>query len=182
MNPTTPDIKELYSAIRDNDAKRLAQLCSGVVLSTYSDNRQSDHRLTEAIQRSAGIPVLQVLINSGVDPHAIPKRGGFSPLAKAVQLERIDCLKYLLDLGVDPNLGLEDQRTTLTAVSHTIPAPSQLEMLKLLVEHGVDINFQFTLFGDKQKLFTVLDHATHPEVKDYLRSVGGKTAAELAGH
>ena len=29
----------------------------------------------------------------------------------------------------------------------------QLDMLKLLVEHGVDINFQFTLFGDKDKLF-----------------------------
>ena len=148
----------------------MAQLCSGVVLSTFSDERQSDHRITQAIQCSAGIPVLQILVNSGVDPHAMPKSGGFSPIRKAIQLQRIDCLKYLLDLGVDPNLGLERQRVTLT---------SEMEILKLLVEHGVDINFQFTLFGDKQKLFTALDHATNAEVKDYLRSVGAKTAAEL---
>jgi hypothetical protein len=182
MNQTTPDRKELYAAIGKNDADRLAQLCSGIVLSTFSDKEQSDHRITEAIQSSAGIPVLQVLVNCGVDPHEMPKRGGFSPLRKAIQLQRIDCLKYLLDLGVDPNSGLEDQRITLSAAGHSIPAPLQLEMLKLLVQHGVDINFQFTLFGDKQKLFTLLDHATHPEVNDYLRSVGAKTSAELAGH
>lgn len=181
MNQTTPYRKELYAAIGANDADRLAKLCSGVVLSTFSDKEQSDHRLTEAIQSSAGIPLLQVLVNCGVDPHEMPKRGGFSPIRKAIQLQRIDCLKYLLDLDVDPNRGLEDQRITLSAMGHSIPAPLQLEMLKLLVEHGVDINCPFTFFGDKKSLFTVLDRATHPEVKDYLRSVGAKTSAELAG-
>jgi hypothetical protein len=175
------DTKELYAAIRANDAERLAQLCKGARLTTFFDKAREKHRLTEAIRHSAGIPVLQVLIDSGVDPLELPKRGYQTPLGEAQRLNRIDCFKYLLELGVDPNAELDDHRITLMGGSDPPPVPMQLDMLKLLVEHGVDINFQFTLFGDKDKLFTALDFATSDEVKEYLRSVGGKTAAELSG-
>jgi hypothetical protein len=175
------DTKELYAAIRANDAEKLARLCKGAQLTTFFDKARESHRLMEAIRHSAGIPVLQVLIDSGVNPLELPKRGRQTPLGEAKRLKRIDCFKYLLDLGVDPNAGLDDHRITLMGGSEPPPVSMQLEMLKLLVEHGVDINFQFTLFGDKNKLFTALDFATSDEVKEYLRSVGAKTAAELSG-
>jgi len=175
------DTKELYAAIRENDAERLAQLCEGAELTTFFDKARETHRLTQAIRHSVGIPVLQVLIDSGVDPLELPKKGYQSPLGEAKRIKRIDCFKYLLERGVDPNAGLDDHRITLMGGSDPPPVPMQLEMLRLLVEHGVDVNFLFTLFGDKDKLFTALDFATSDEVKEYLRSVGAKTAAELTG-
>lgn len=175
------DTKELYGAIRANDAQRVAQLCKGAKLTTFFDKARETHRLTQAIRQSAGIPVLQVLIDSGVDPLELPKRGYQTPLGEAKRCRRLDCFKYLLELGVDPNANLDDHRITLMGGSDPPPVPMQLEMLKLLVEHGVDVNFQFALFGDKDKLFTALDFATSDEAKEYLRSVGAKTAAELSG-
>lgn len=175
------DTKELYAAIRANDAERLAQLCQGAKVTTFFDRARTSHRLMQAIRHSAGIPVLQVLIDLGVDPLELPKRGHQTPLGEAKRLKRIDCFKYLLELGVDPNAGLDDHRITLMGGSDPPPVSMQLEMLKLLIEHRVDINFQFTLFGDKNKLFTALDFATSDEVKEYLRSVGAKTATELSG-
>ena len=87
------DTKELYAAIRANDAERLAQLCKGAKVTTFFDKARENHRLTEAIRHSAGIPVLQVLIDSGVDPLELPKRGHQTPLGEAKRCKRIDCFK-----------------------------------------------------------------------------------------
>ena len=96
---------------------------------------------------SASLEILQTLVEVGVDPGALPKRGGFAPLRKAIALQNLDYVDFILELGVDPNLGLDQQRYTLTAVTQCKPALA-ISVLKRLVEKGVDLNLKFTWFGD----------------------------------
>lgn len=177
-----PSPKDLFAAIRDNDVQRLKSLCDGVTLTTFSDKNGCFHRLSKALDEEIGPEILQVLIDSGVDAHSLPRRKSYKgPLTAAVRSQKPGCLKYLLEQGVDPNNGIENQRITLAAVHYEMKPDVQISLLKLLVQYGVDINFQFDWFGDPNNLVTVLDHATDPKVKAYLRSVGAKTAAELSG-
>ncbi len=131
---------------------------------------------------SADIDVLRFLVDHGVDPHAIPQGGNVSPLFRAVHMGRMDYLDFILGLGVDPNADLGRQRVTLIALGSQHPAAAtQIEILERLIRHEVDLNFRFSLFGDKAKCFTVLDHATDESVRSFLRDHGAKTALELSG-
>jgi len=55
-----------------------------------------------------------------------------------------------------------------------------MQLIKLLVEHGADVNRLYDLYGDKDNQFTALDWAKDsPDIADYLRAHGAKTSAEL---
>ena len=56
-----------------------------------------------------------------------------TPLIRAAKANDIPVMKQLLDGGADPTITLKDRTTTAMIAS-------SLEAIKLLVEHGVDIN------------------------------------------
>ena len=127
------------------------------------------------------IELLKMMIDAGVDPHQLSAKHYQSPLDCAISLGRPDYLRFLLELGIDPNNDIKNRRLGFAAVGQSIPVDKQLALLKLLVEYHLDLNHLYEWFGNRNILRTVLDHATEPEVKKYLRSVGAKTAAELTG-
>ena len=58
---------------------------------------------------------------------------GTTPLMRAVKGNDIPLMRLLLDVGADPTITLKDRTTTAMVAT-------SLETIKLLVEHGVDIN------------------------------------------
>jgi hypothetical protein len=179
--PSSIPLKEFWLAIRTNNLERLKQLCEGMNLPTFDDKQQMNHLLAKAMLQSADLNILQFMVDIGVDPRALPRKGALSPLERAISCKRVDYVQFLLDLGVAPNAGLANHRVTLSAIGSSIPLDLQLQFLEQLIAHGVDINFLFPLFGDEENAFTVLDHATHDEVKAFLRSRGALTAKEIRG-
>ena len=101
-----------------------------------------------------------------------------SPLSKAFTcLEdegtAVEMIQFLLSRGADPNTG----RVSIGALNCK-DSELRLRLLKMFVEHGLDVNQVFDVFGDKDKPFTALDWADG-ECAEYLRTVGAKTAKEL---
>lgn len=76
----------------------------------------------------------EVFLRHGFDPNA-PNTDGETALWQAVRTRRIDICRLLLDGKADPDLTPDGQRTPLIqAVCEGI-----LDIVKLLVEHGADI-------------------------------------------
>ena len=94
-------------------------------------------------------------------------------MSSAVGKANLHLIQYLLDADADPNIG----RPAVSAVNrrdeHTVP------ILRLLIEHGLNVNQSFAMFGDDSKRRTVLDFAGDGPAADFLRTHGAKTQAEL---
>jgi hypothetical protein len=175
-----PTEKDIYQALVSGDPQKLYLLCKDSGLSTYKPIPKDKNRLEGAMADGVSTELLEMMVKLGVDPNGVaPTRNG--PLIEAIRSKKIEYVKFMLDQKIDLSNYMDKGRCVLSAVHYEIPVPMQIEILKILVAHGVDINFQYTIFGDKTKLFTVLDHATAPETKEYLRSIGAKTNAELKG-
>jgi hypothetical protein len=99
-----------------------------------------------------------------------------NPLERAICKQADEMVDLLLSHGANPNRD----RCSIAAVGADLPGERQLRYLRLLVEHGLNVNQRFDWFGNQDALFTVLDRVFLPEVHEYIRSVGGLTAAELA--
>jgi ankyrin repeat protein len=65
---------------------------------------------------------------------------GATALARASKACDIPVMRLLLDGGADATLTLKDRTTTAMIAANGAPEPKALEAVKLLVEHGVDIN------------------------------------------
>ena len=94
----------------------------------------------------------------------------------AISLDRRDIVRALLDHGADVSAG---RRTLIAALGSSIPPERQLEYVKLLVEHGIDINELHTLYGDENNKFAAMDWTSNPSILEYLRKHGGRTRNEM---
>jgi hypothetical protein len=123
--------------------------------------------------RFKNYPIARYLIELGEDVNE-PSEKTF-PLEQAIHDDQLTMAKFLIDHGADPNLG----RTLFAAIRNE--GGKGLEMMKLLVAHGVDVNQVFQIFDDPNNLKTALDWAggETTEFGKYLRSVGAKTADEI---
>ena len=102
--PAEIPIKEFWLAIRTNEIAKLESLCGGMTLPTFSYADKEGHLLSEAMQQSADLKVLSFLVDHGVNPHALARgHDEYTPLDKAILLNRLDYFDFLLNLGVDPN-------------------------------------------------------------------------------
>lgn len=116
--------------------------------------------------------MVERLLAFGCDVNETSNRGCTSAITVAIS-RHPELLPLLLSHGGDPNLP--DAGAILTAINE-----SGLEAVKLLVEHGADVNQVFDLYGNKDELFTALEFAkSHPDIVAYLRSKGAKTVDEL---
>jgi ankyrin repeat protein len=122
------------------------------------------------------IDALKTLLAAGMDVNHCDKPD--TPLGRAVDRSQYEAASFLLSRGADPNLG----RPIIGAINRQ-PESVALRLVKLLVEHGAEVNKLFELYGDKNKLFTALDWASSkPAIAVYLKALGAKTAKELRAH
>ena len=127
--------------------------------------------LESAVRRR--LEVMETLLSLGFDINAVDAIG-VTALDRAVSCDKGDMVRLLLNKGANPNLG----RTLIGAINRKT-TEKRLEYIKILVEHGADVNQSFDVFGDQNNRFTVLDRARDPEVIAFLRKHGAKKYAEL---
>lgn len=133
-----------------------------------------------SIGKGDRVAVIAALLDRGFDPNLLsPDRK--TCLWEAIIKEEFDVAELLLQHGADPNCNASKCRLLLAALNRP-DHESRCRFVRLLVEHGIDVNHIFDLYGDPENLFTALDWAKdQPNIAEYLRSKGAKTAAELTG-
>jgi len=103
-------------------------------------------KLTDEIDAAE---MIKILLEHGANPNARLKKPiigrhnnlvgdtslgeGTTPLMRAAKTNDLAVMRLLLDSGADPTLTVKDRMTTAMMAS-------SLEAVKLLVEHGVDVN------------------------------------------
>ncbi len=123
--------------------------------------------------------MVKVLLERGVNPNIALKKPiigrhnnlvgdtslgeGATPLARAAKTNDLRIMQLLLDGGADPTITLKDRTTTAMIAS-------SLDSIKLLVEHGVDIN-AFNTNGQ-----TILHNAAGRGANPIIQYVAGKGA------
>jgi ankyrin repeat protein len=139
--------------------------------------------------------IVKVLLEHGANPNIALKKPiigrhnnlvgdtslgeGATPLARAAKTNDLPMIQMLLDHGADPTLTLKDRTTTAMIAG-------SLEAVKLLVEHGVDVN-AFNTSG-QTILHTAAARGSNPIIQ-YVAEKGarldrkdkqGRTALDLA--
>lgn len=116
-------------------------------------------------------------INYAVMPEADTALNTAISFSRLQPGQHYELCEYLLSKGADPNIG----RPIISAINHE-NSESALKFVRLLVEHGADVNAVYDSFRDQNKMFTALDWAgAHPNVMEYLKSKGAKPASEIVG-
>jgi len=123
--------------------------------------------------------MVKVLLERGVNPNIALKKPiigrhnnlvgdtslgeGATPLARAAKTNDLRIMQLLLDGGADPTITLKDRTTTAMIAS-------SLDSIKLLLEHGVDVN-AFNTNGQ-----TILHNAAGRGANPIIQYVAGKGA------
>ena len=129
---------------------------------------------------SAGhLRIVEMLVEAGADVNEpASDHSGGSPegvIDQASAEGHIDVVRWLMDHGAAVNHEVNGQTRCFALTGAA--GSGHVEVVKLLIERGADINASWAGM-------TAIDHALtygQREVADYLRSVGGKSAAELKG-
>ncbi len=121
--------------------------------------------------RLGHINLLEFFLSAGLDVNLYMKEGRDTPLDYAVRGGQIEAAKYLISRGAIPGVS----RMLIGAINVKDPKTS-FELVKLLVEHGADVN-ECWRFGDEKHgfLFNALSWAIDSEREDianYLRTHG----------
>jgi uncharacterized protein len=112
---------------------------------------------------------------------------GATALARAAKTADIPVMQALLDGGADATLALVNRTTTaIIASGGTAPEPKILEAVKLLVEHGVDVN-AFNANGQtivhnaaQRGQNSVIEYAASQGAKLDRRDKQGRTPLDIA--
>lgn len=123
------------------------------------------------------VEMMATLLDLGFNIDAVNLPDKSSALDTAISFDHPHFVKFLLSRGANPNLG----RCLIGALNRKTEA-LRWEMVKLLVEGGINVNLMLDLYGNKNAAFTALDHAVvvgDHEIADYLRQHGAKHSHEL---
>ena len=174
---TVDEVDRIIDAIKRDDADAFASL-----LYTYPQHRYSDsgrERWLSFAISDGRLKVVKTLVSLGADVNApanptdsVPQPEG--PMMYAAADGHLETVRYLLDIGVPANCVFEGH---LRSVPLSMAAGGgHLDVVRVLVERGAVVN-------PAGLRSTPLDSARRNgqrEVYEYLRSVGAKTAVELA--
>ena len=112
---------------------------------------------------------------------------GATALARASKAGDVPMMRALLDGGADATLTLANRTTTaMLAAGGTVPEPTMLEAVTLLVEHGVDVN-AFNTNGQTilhnaagRGANSVIEYVARKGAKLDRRDKQGRTALDVA--
>lgn len=172
--------KEFHGALRNGNAELCRELCSKYKWLVTDHNWQvrdgfAPTWLNVAVL-SRDVATVKTLLDLGFDVNALSGKEQSSALGVAIDKNHYEIAVCLLSRGANPNVS----RPLIGALNRE-STENKMAFVKLLVEHGCDVNRLYDLYGDATKGFTALDWTKDPEVVAYLRSKGAKKAAELSG-
>jgi ankyrin repeat protein len=96
----------------------------------------------------------------------VKTKDGRTPLYLAVQFNILHGVKILFDLGANPNVKTEKDLAPL----NEIEVDSQLEVCRLLIANGADVNHKTELFSNYSPLMHMLDYSSYALVDLMLQS------------
>jgi hypothetical protein len=175
-----PLLAQLSFAIGDGDLTRVKTLVfnyPGVYSKYMAESSTGDlrHSFAADAARKGRLEILKWFVSQGVDIHLPPHSGKDEGLIEcAVSNNQIETILWLLGQGAIVSSIKDGVRRSRCLISAA--ADGHLELTKILVEHGAELN------GLSNNGLSALDFATiynHPQVADYLRSVGAKSAREI---
>ena len=180
-DPLSPGERQILNAIMGGDlplVKSLFEKYPEAIL------RSKDSENWVGVAVSFRKPeILKWLLDQGLDINWRPEKDETTPLVLAIHRcgryrdpETFATVGYLLSRGANPNLG-----RPLIAALNCKNETAKMPLLKLLVEHGADVNRLYDIYGDVSNQFSALDLASG-EYANYLRSLGAKTAVDLLGN
>lgn len=172
--------REFHGALRDGNAERCRELCRKyewlVTDHTWQVRDGFAPTWLNVAVLSGDVATVNTLIDLGFDVNALSGKEQSSALGVAIAKNHYEIAVVLLRRGANPNLS----RPLISALNRD-STENRMAFVKLLVEHGCDVNRLYDLYGDASKGFTALDWTKDPEVVAYLRSKGAKKATELSG-
>lgn len=136
------------------------------VLFSYVVNAQEMSSSVKAAIESDDSTTLKTYISSS---NVSDCYGHYSVLSHAVRFGAIRCVKFLLDLGADPNQACKDYIPSLMHAAKY----GRIEVAKLLLKKGADINFRYGGSIEELKGMTALDYAEkfqQTEFAEFLRN------------
>ncbi len=167
--------RELFLAIERGQTEIVRATCASHpwLISDYNSTGKQTWIDVAAGKENVGMMATLLDLGFNIDALRLPEES--TALSKAIMRNNFEMAKFLLRRGANPSLG----RSLLAAINCKDEA-RRMEYVRLLVEHGVDVNQLFPLYGDQDNLFTAIDIATgKPEVVNFLLSHGAKSSAEL---
>jgi ankyrin repeat protein len=148
--------RELYWAVRSKDLTVARELLDEKVVDVnevfpdgevyYNGTGTDSTTLLETAIGRRDMEMVKLLMEHGADPHQMRRdRFGFliSPLKKAVRSASLDVVKFLLENGADFHQTYDNNGTLLLAAMENIIASDEwIEIVKLLLDQGLDPNDQ----------------------------------------
>jgi hypothetical protein len=128
--------------------------------------------LMHAAAEGEVVEAMELLANAGLAVDAPDSSGRVSPLVSAVWHNKPNAVSWLLDHGA--NVEGIAERPNPTPLAYAAEMGS-LELVKLLVEHGADVNVRFFAGTDEDHevpLTPLMRCERYPEITDYLRANG----------
>lgn len=140
----------LNEAFVHAEIERMVQLVNEIPsLSTFVfNNVEKTPFLLSALAHSDGLPLVAALINNGADVNKADATG-MTPLNYAVQYNRTEALKILLEYGADVN-----EKTSIESPLYFAVKSGFIEAVKILLDAGATISDElFTLAQNNNSTF-----------------------------
>lgn len=166
---TSPQL-EMAEAIERNDMAALRQGAKqGIDLHAWGDKEMT---LMWYAMLKQNPDAVRTLVELGVHPGEGMHEGGGTPLGLALRSSDTRYLAAMLDGGLSPNDGVDDDEDPYPLIFKTITMGT-LDHIKLLVERGADIHSRFP-GGLSPSPFDSSTAGTKPEIAIYLLEQGAE--------
>src|SRR3989304_5338237 len=86
--------------------------------------------------------MIEYLLSKGADPNTQTNENGASVLAGLCYVNQTECGRLLLAHDANPNRGRDESKET--PLHHALAGGADIEVIRLLIEHGADVNAKTT--------------------------------------